>query len=61
MGDVKDLKETNPDFALVLEADDDRADFSSLSHKKVPVHDLLPGYYILVKAGEVCACELRFS
>ncbi|XP_077225235.1 heavy metal atpase 1 isoform X2 [Tasmannia lanceolata] len=53
MVDVKDLKENNPDFALVLEVNGNRSpDLSSLAYKKVPVHDLEVGSYILVKAGE---------
>ncbi|XP_058070119.1 probable cadmium/zinc-transporting ATPase HMA1, chloroplastic isoform X2 [Magnolia sinica] len=53
MIDVKELKENNPDFALVLEGDDSMTPhFSSLSYKRVPVHDLEVGSYILVKAGE---------
>ncbi|KAG9440353.1 hypothetical protein H6P81_020518 [Aristolochia fimbriata] len=53
MGDVKELKENHPDFALVLEVPGDRPPhFSSLNYKKVPVHELQVGSYILVKAGE---------
>ncbi|XP_068657346.1 probable cadmium/zinc-transporting ATPase HMA1, chloroplastic isoform X2 [Aristolochia californica] len=53
MGDVKELKENHPDFALVLEVPGDRPPhFSSLTYKKVPVHGLEVGSYILVKAGE---------
>lgn len=55
MGDVKELKENNPDFALVLDMNADKPPhFSSLTYKKVPVHDLEVDSYILVKAGEVC-------
>lgn len=55
MGDVKELKDNNPDFALVLGLNGDQPPhFSSLTYKKVPVHDLEVDSYILVKAGEVC-------
>ncbi|KAK1268499.1 hypothetical protein QJS04_geneDACA006282 [Acorus gramineus] len=54
MVDVKELKDNNPDFALVLEDNSDGSpQFSELIYKKVPVHDLEVGLYILVKAGEV--------
>ncbi|KAK1316427.1 hypothetical protein QJS10_CPA05g01232 [Acorus calamus] len=54
MVDVKELKDNNPDFALVLEENSDGSpQFSELIYKKVPVHDLEVGLYILVKAGEV--------
>ncbi|KAK1291828.1 hypothetical protein QJS10_CPB17g02273 [Acorus calamus] len=54
MVDVKELKDNNPDFALVLEENSDGSpQFSELIYKKVPVHDLEAGLYILVKAGEV--------
>eukprot|EP00268_Persea_americana_P009364 TRINITY_DN1375_c0_g1_i1.p1 TRINITY_DN1375_c0_g1~~TRINITY_DN1375_c0_g1_i1.p1 ORF type:complete len:754 (+),score=157.76 TRINITY_DN1375_c0_g1_i1:331-2592(+) len=53
MGDVKELKENNPDFALVLDMNTDKPPhLSSLTYKKVPVHDLQVDSYILVKAGE---------
>lgn len=54
MGDVKALKESNPEFALVLDAFDSAVphQFSSMASKRVPVHDLEVGSYILVRAGE---------
>lgn len=53
MVDVKELKESNPDFALVLNVDGGQPPrFSSMTYKKVPVHDLEVDSYILVKAGE---------
>lgn len=55
MIDVKELKENYPDFALVLDMDDEQLpDTSNLNYKQVPVHDLQVGSYILVGAGEVC-------
>lgn len=55
MIDVKELKENYPDFALVLDMDDEQLpDTSNLKYKQVPVHDLQVGSYILVGAGEVC-------
>lgn len=56
MVDVKELKENNPEFALVLEVKDDKVPhFSDLRYNNVPVHDVEVGSYILVRAGEVCA------
>nr|DAD41371.1 TPA_asm: hypothetical protein HUJ06_015694 [Nelumbo nucifera] len=53
MVDVKELKENYPDFVLVLEVEGDKVPrFSDLSYKRVPVHDLEVGSYILVRAGE---------
>ncbi|XP_057481857.1 probable cadmium/zinc-transporting ATPase HMA1, chloroplastic [Actinidia eriantha] len=51
--DVKELKENYPDFALVLEVNNEKPpNFSDLSYKEVPVNNLEVGSYILVKAGE---------
>ncbi|XP_059456013.1 probable cadmium/zinc-transporting ATPase HMA1, chloroplastic [Corylus avellana] len=53
MVDVKELKENYPDFALVLElVDDELPNTSDFTYKKVPVHDVEVGSYILVGAGE---------
>lgn len=53
MLDVKELKENHPEFALVLEVDNDKPPlFSDLAYNRVPVHDLQVGSYILVRAGE---------
>lgn len=55
MTDVKELKESHPDFALVLDMNDDNLpDTSDLEHRKVPVRDIEVGSYIMVGAGEVC-------
>lgn len=55
MIDVKELKESHPDFALVLDVNDDNLpDTSDLEHRRVPVRDVEVGSYILVGAGEVC-------
>ncbi|GLT78859.1 hypothetical protein SLA2020_503780 [Shorea laevis] len=61
MVDVKELKENNPDSALVLNVNDDNLpNFSDLSYKSVPVHDVEVGSYILVGAGEAVPvdCEV---
>ncbi|KAJ9670620.1 hypothetical protein PVL29_026896 [Vitis rotundifolia] len=51
--DVKELKENYPDFALVLEVNNNKPpNLSHLAYKKVPVHDVEVGSYILVKDGE---------
>ena len=54
MIDVKELKDNYPDYALVLEVNDDQPiQFSKLNYKKIPVSDLEVGSFILVRAGEV--------
>lgn len=59
MVDVKELREKYPDFALVLELNNNKPpNFSDLVYKKLPVHDVEVGSYILVKDGEVCAAML---
>lgn len=59
MIDVKELKESHPDFALVLDVNDDNLpDTSDLEHRRVPVRDVEVGSYILVGAGEVCHRKL---
>ncbi|PIA56645.1 hypothetical protein AQUCO_00700777v1 [Aquilegia coerulea] len=53
MVDVKELKENNPEFALVLEVSGDGPPcFSDLQYNEVPVRDIEVGSYILVRAGE---------
>ncbi|XP_038971968.1 probable cadmium/zinc-transporting ATPase HMA1, chloroplastic isoform X2 [Phoenix dactylifera] len=53
MIDVKELKDSHPDFALLLEVNGDRPpQFSKLNYTKIPVHDLKVGSFILVRAGE---------
>ncbi|XP_073010241.1 probable cadmium/zinc-transporting ATPase HMA1, chloroplastic isoform X2 [Typha latifolia] len=53
MIDVKELKDSYPDFALLLETSGDGPhQFSKLSYIKIPVRDLEVGSYILVRAGE---------
>jgi Cd2+/Zn2+-exporting ATPase len=63
MGDVKALKESNPEFALVLDPFDVSSppQFSQLSHKKVPVNNVEIGSYIFVQAGEVCVSSASQS
>ena len=54
MVDVRELKENNPDFALVLDTKDDKLPNTfDLAYKRIPVHDVTVGSYILVGAGEV--------
>lgn len=51
--DVKELKENHPDFALVLDVNDNKLpSFSDLTYKRIPVHDLEVGAYVFVKTGE---------
>ncbi|XP_031385394.1 probable cadmium/zinc-transporting ATPase HMA1, chloroplastic isoform X2 [Punica granatum] len=51
--DVRELKENYPDFALVLDVDDNALpNFSDLAYGRVPVHDVQVGSFILVGAGE---------
>uniref|UniRef100_A0A2C9UVI2 P-type ATPase A domain-containing protein n=1 Tax=Manihot esculenta TaxID=3983 RepID=A0A2C9UVI2_MANES len=51
MVDVKELKENHPDYALVLDVNDDKLpDLCDLSYKSVPVHDVKVGSFILVGA-----------
>ncbi|XP_015890260.3 probable cadmium/zinc-transporting ATPase HMA1, chloroplastic [Ziziphus jujuba] len=53
MIDVKELKENYPDFALVLDINEDELPNTfDLAYKRVPVHDVEVGSYILVGAGE---------
>ena len=59
MIDVKELKENHPDFVLVLDMNEDRVPNTfDLAYKRVPVHNLEVGSYILVGAGEVCNPKL---
>ncbi|KAJ0889062.1 putative P-type ATPase, HAD superfamily, P-type ATPase, transmembrane domain superfamily [Helianthus annuus] len=51
--DVKELKENYPEFALVLEVNNQKLlNFSDLKYHEVPVNELEVGSFILVKAGE---------
>ncbi|KAK4840787.1 hypothetical protein QYF36_018146 [Acer negundo] len=61
MIDVKELKENNPDSALVLNVNDDnQPNISDLDYRSVPVHNVEVGSYILVGAGEAVPvdCEV---
>lgn len=61
MIDVKELKENYPDFALVLDINEDELPNTfDLAYKRVPVHDVEVGSYILVGAGEVCGSKFIF-
>ena len=59
LGDVKALKDRNPEFALVLDDFDERKPppLASVPHKQLPVKDVVVGAYVLVKAGEVCSIK----
>lgn len=58
MVDVKELKESNPDSALLIEVKNGNVpNISDLSYKSVPVHSVEVGSYILV--GTDCSCRLR--
>lgn len=63
MGDVKALKDRNPEFALVLDDFDQRnaPPLSSVPYKQLPVKDVAVGSYVLVKAGEVCSSKSSCS
>ncbi|CAN6450882.1 unnamed protein product [Victoria cruziana] len=52
MVDVRELKENNPEFALLLDVANGNPATSSLTYKRVPVQKLEVGSYILVRAGE---------
>lgn len=55
MVDVKELRESNPDSALLIEVKNGEVpNISDLSYKSVPVHSVEVGSYILVGTGEVC-------
>ncbi|KAI3669782.1 hypothetical protein L6452_41186 [Arctium lappa] len=51
--DVKELKENYPEFALVLDVNNQKLiNLSDLKYHEVPVNELAVGSFILVKAGE---------
>ncbi|XP_062075778.1 probable cadmium/zinc-transporting ATPase HMA1, chloroplastic, partial [Humulus lupulus] len=53
MIDVKELKENHPESALVLDMNEDRLpNTTHLAYKRVPVHNIEVGSYVLVGAGE---------
>lgn len=55
MVDVKELKESNPNSALVIDVDNNNVpNFFDLSSKSVHVDNVKVGSYILVGTGEVC-------
>ncbi|CAN4079723.1 unnamed protein product [Withania somnifera] len=59
-GDVKELKENHPEFALVLQ-DQTSPSFTDLAYSEVPVSDLEVGSVILVKAGESVPVDCEVS
>ncbi|XP_075105883.1 putative cadmium/zinc-transporting ATPase HMA1, chloroplastic isoform X3 [Nicotiana tabacum] len=61
-GDVKELKENHPEFALVLHVDNQTLpSFADLTYSEVPVSDLEVGSFILVKAGESVPVDCEVS
>eukprot|EP00250_Pteridium_aquilinum_P003795 c14080_g1_i1 orf=219-2813(-) len=54
LGDVKALKESNPESALVLETSGASAfpSTSAMTYTEVPLHKVVVGSFILVRAGE---------
>ncbi|XP_010437243.1 PREDICTED: probable cadmium/zinc-transporting ATPase HMA1, chloroplastic [Camelina sativa] len=61
MVDVKELKESNPDSALLIEVKNGNVpNISDFSYKSVPVHSVEVGSYILVGTGEIVPvdCEV---
>ncbi|XP_059623941.1 probable cadmium/zinc-transporting ATPase HMA1, chloroplastic [Cornus florida] len=60
--DVKELKENYPEFALLLEVNNEKLpDFSDLEYEEVPVNGLEVGSYLLVKAGESVPVDCEVS
>lgn len=55
MVDVKALKDTNPEYALVLDDFDPKKNplLTSIPYKKLPAKDVAVGSFLLIKAGEV--------
>lgn len=62
MVDVKELKENNPEFALVLDTKDNKLPNTfDLAYQRVPVHDITVGSYVLVGAGEVTSFGISIA
>ncbi|CAA7040751.1 unnamed protein product [Microthlaspi erraticum] len=60
MVDVKELKESNPDSALVIDVDNHNSpNFFDLSYKSVHVENVQVGSYILVGTGEVVPVDCQ--
>ncbi|WZZ82815.1 probable cadmium/zinc-transporting ATPase HMA1, chloroplastic [Brassica napus] len=60
MVDVKELKESNPETALVIDVDNDNVpNFFDLSYKSVHVHNVEVGSYILVGTGEIVPVDCQ--
>ncbi|KAL0733744.1 hypothetical protein Bca4012_009954 [Brassica carinata] len=62
MVDVKELKESYPETALVIDVDNDNVpNFFDFSYKSVHVHNVEVGSYILVGTGEIVPvdCEVH--
>lgn len=64
MVDVRELKENYPEFALVLDTEEEEPpNFSELAYKQVPVpvHDVAVGSFVLVGAGEVSTSIIQID
>ncbi|XP_023640287.1 probable cadmium/zinc-transporting ATPase HMA1, chloroplastic isoform X2 [Capsella rubella] len=60
MVDVKELKESNPDSALVIDVNDENVpNFFDLSYKSVDVHNVQVGSYVLVGTGEIVPMDCQ--
>ncbi|CDY46080.1 BnaA09g42040D [Brassica napus] len=60
MVDVKELKESNPETALVIDVDNDNVpNFFDLSYKSVHLHNVEVGSYILVGTGEIVPVDCQ--
>ncbi|CAN7095947.1 unnamed protein product [Brassica rapa subsp. narinosa] len=60
MVDVKELKESNPETALVIDVDNDNVpNFFDLSYKSVHLHNVEVGSYILVETGEIVPVDCQ--
>lgn len=61
MVDVKALKDTNPEYALVLDDFDPKKNplLTSIPYKKLPAKDVAVGSFLLIKAGEVCLINIH--
>ncbi|CAH8358837.1 unnamed protein product [Eruca vesicaria subsp. sativa] len=60
MVDVKELKESNPETALVIDVDNGNVpNFFDLSCKSVHVHNVKVGSYILVGTGEIVPVDCQ--
>lgn len=63
MGDVKALKESNPEYALVLETSEASTSrpMSALTYSEVPLRKVKAGSFVLVRAGEAVPVDGEVS